>query len=405
MASDASGSSTQPPPPGQTPPPLPSLAGLSCSKLSPAPKRQRAADAADDADAAPSAAPDAGAAPSAAPSAEWTVTQADAKAWFEAAGEANTIGEGVYGETRQAQACDRWVAIKRFLDDNRAKARTEAKTEVDNHLAVWRRSGDQCRQYISEPAVMEFETEESEGTYTVQSLIREPGLSVQPFVKVRDRDYRLFRGLMPQTSTDYKIKICKAYGRMRACIAKAGVAHNDLHLNNVLVLTNYPMDDEHLKEYTDWTSVLKDEKRDAIEIQWRVVDWGLAQVYDETGPSEDRDEICWRPKAYAPTDDAQHDSKLGYWNQNGTCIPEKRDEITSRLFSFLFEGAEPSDCSGAKTERDCVTVADVHQWVQEAFAEALGKRIPDDLAAATERKARLGRRARGFPDGGGASSA
>ena len=70
----ASGSSTQPPPPGQTPPPLPNLAGLNCSKLSPEAKRQRAADGADDAGAEPSAAP------SAAPRAEWTVTQAEAKA-------------------------------------------------------------------------------------------------------------------------------------------------------------------------------------------------------------------------------------------------------------------------------------------------------------------------------------
>ena len=110
--------------------------GLNCSKLSPeasANGRQTARTM-----RAPSRARRAGAAPRA----EWTVTQAEAKAWFEAAGADNIIGEGVYGETRQAQACDRWVAIKRFLDENHAKARTEAKTEVDNHLAVWRRSSD-----------------------------------------------------------------------------------------------------------------------------------------------------------------------------------------------------------------------------------------------------------------------
>ena len=390
MPSKSSGSTTQPPPPGQTPPPLPNLKGLDCAKLSPAPKRQREGGAAD-------------AAPSAAPSAEWKVTQAEAKTWFEAAGADNTIGKGVYGETRQAQVCNRWVAIKRFLDED--DGRTESQTEVDNHLAVWRRSGDQCRTYLSEPAVMEFETDESEGTYTVQSLIREPGLNVQPFVRVRNRDHGLFRGLMPQMSTDYKIELCKAYGRMRACIAKAGVAHNDLHLNNVLVLTNYPMYDEHLKEYADWTSVLKTEKLDAIEMQWRVVDWGLAQVYDETGPDDSFKEICWQPKDYPTTSNAHYDAKLGYWDKDGDCIPEKRDEITSRLYAFLFLGAASTECSGATTELECVTIADVHRWVQEGFADALGKSIPDDLAAATEQKARLDRRARGFPDGGGARSA
>ena len=314
----------------------------------------------------------------------------------------------MYGETRQAQACDRWVAIKRFLDENHAKARTEAKTEVDNHLAVWRRSSDLCRHYISEPAVMEFETDVSEGTYTVQSLIREPGMSVQPFLKVRDRDYGLHRALMPQMSIYYKMMLCRAYGEMRACIAKAGVAHNDLHLNNVLVLTNYPMDEEHLKEYTDWTSVLKDEKKDAIEIQWRVVDWGLADKHDETGPAKDEGDICWEPKdPYAPDDEAQHDSKFGYWDKDANCIAEKRDEITSRLFAFLFDMVDGSDCSGANTELECVTVADVHRWVQKGFADALGKSIPDDLYAATEQKARNDRKARNFPDksssGGGSA--
>lgn len=399
----ASGSSTQPPPPGQTPPPLPNLAGLNCSRLSPAQKRQKAADAADAAGAAPSAAP------SAAPRAEWTVTQAEAKAWFEAAGADNTIGKGVYGETRQAQACDRWVAIKRFLEENHAKARTEAKTEVDNHLAVWRRSDDLCRHHISEPAVMEFETDVSEGTYTVQSLIRGRDMSVQPFAKVRDRDYRLFRALMPQMSTYYKMMLCRAYGEMRACIAKAGVAHNDLHLNNVLVLTNYPMDEEHLKEYTDWTGVLKDEKKDAIEIQWRVVDWGLAEVHDETGPTKDEGDICWKPKDYAPHDNAQHDSKFGYWSEDATCIVEKRDEITSRLFSFLFDMVDGSDCSRAKTELECVTIADVHRWVQLGFADALGKTLPGDIVAAADKKARFDRRVRNYPDGssdgGGSGSA
>ena len=242
---------------------------------------------------------------------------------------------------------------------------------------------------------MEFETDVSEGTYTVQSLIREPGMSVQPFLKVRDRDYGLHRALMPQMSIYYKMMLCRAYGEMRACIAKAGVAHNDLHLNNVLVLTNYPMDEEHLKEYTDWTSVLKDEKKDAIEIQWRVVDWGLADKHDETGPAKDEGDICWEPKdPYAPDDEAQHDSKFGYWDKDANCIAEKQDEITSRLFAFLFDMVDGSDCSGANTELECVTVADVHRWVQKGLRTRSESPFPTtSTPRRSKRRATTGKRA------------
>ena len=134
---------------------MPSLAGLSCSKLTPEAKRPKPPGD------APDAAPDA--APSAAPSTTWTVTQTDAKEWFDNAGEKARIGQGVYGETRQALICDRWVAIKKFRRPDPDDARTDAKTEVANHLKVWAQSEPHCQAYISEPATMTFEIDASEG--------------------------------------------------------------------------------------------------------------------------------------------------------------------------------------------------------------------------------------------------
>jgi len=358
--------------------PLPPLTDLKCAKLSPEQKRQKAAAAADGAGAASSA--------------EWKVTQAEAKAWFVAAGEANTIGQGAYGETRKyLLPSGRWVVVKEFIAIG-GFGREGAQREAKAHLAVWRRSDELCRQCMAEPAAMSFETNPNEGSYTVQSLIRADGMTLQTFEELRDTDLEsASRLLMHQMSTEKKIDICKAYGAMRACIAKAHTTHDDLHSGNVLCLTNYPMDDAQLPLYA--------ENKDAIVIEWRVVDWGKAVVYDEPGLDPDAQELCWHSADCTKTHDATYNAGYGYVDGDEDCIVEAQDQIPTQLYPLLFE--EDSDCSQAKTAKDCVTVADVFRWVREGFANALNKRIPADLAAATERKAREDRAERKFPDGGG----
>ena len=361
---------------------MPSLAGLSCSKLTPEAKRPKP----------PGDAPEA--APSAAPSTTWTVTQTDAKEWFDNAGEGARIGQGVYGETRQAWICDRWLAIKKFTRPDPYEARTDAQKEVDNHLKVWAQSESHCQAYISEPATMTFEIDASEGTYTVQSLIRSEGLWLLPFDRLRKIDEGLFNPLMWQTSIAAKKDVCEAYGKMRACIAKAGFLHQDLHTNNVLCLTNYPWQPSMLAEFADDSGLLKDEKKDGIVIDWRVVDWGVAEDHPAKSPRK----ICWDDD-FEPEDQPAYTSKLGYVGSDDACHTEHRDEITQRLFAFLFGEATP-DCATATVVDDCVTDADVFAWVQKGFAEEFGEKVPQKLADATATKASADRKARNFGAGG-----
>ena len=369
--------------------PLPPLSGLDCSKLSPEAKRQKAPGGA-----------------GAAPGTGWKVTQAEAKEWFEAK-DAEEIGSGAYGETRKfLLPCGRWVVIKKFTDPHPPEAREEGEAECAAHLAMWQRSDQDCRQYMSEPAEMEFETEESEGTYAVQSLIQAGRMTLAKLSALRDKDRASDRRILPQIAFEDKEKICKAYGAMRACIAKAGVLHKDLHTGNVLCVTNYPMDDAQLPQYLD-NGVLKDEKKHAIEIQWRVVDWGVAVTFDRKNPEDDDKEICWVPKYEyhtEPTDDA----KIGVKNKTNECMTEKIDFIIRELYRILYferwgpEGTD-RDCSKAGTRSECVTPSDVYGWVREGFADALGKTVPDELEKATEKRAQEHLKRLGFQDGGGAS--
>ena len=135
---------------------------------------------------------------------------------------------------------------------------------------------------------------------------------------------------MPQMSIYYKMMLCRAYGEMRAHCQGGRRAQRSAPEQRAGA-HQLSDDEEHLKEYTDWTSVLKTRK-DAIEIQWRVVDWGLADKHDETGPAKDEGDI-WEPKdPYAPDDEAQHDQSLG----TGTRMQLHRRKWTrsSRLFAF-----------------------------------------------------------------------
>jgi len=371
--------------------PLPPLSGLDCSKLSPEAKRQKAPG-------------DAGAAPGTG----WKVSQAEAKEWFEAK-DSKEIGEGAYGETRKfLLSCGRWVVIKKFTDPKPHDAREEGKAECAAHLAMWQQSDQDCRRYMSEPAEMEFETAESEGTYTVQSLIQAGGMTLAKLSTLRDTDRTSTRRILPQIHFEDKQKICKAYGAMRACIAKAGVLHLDLHTGNVLCVTNYPMDDAQLSQYLD-DGVLKDEKKDAIVIEWRVVDWGVAETFKRKEPEYDDDEICWVPKNEnintKPTDDA----KFGVKNEANECKTENIDWISRELYRMLYferwgpEGKD-RDCINAGTRSECVTPSDVYGWVREGFADALGKTVPRELKKATEERAREHLERLRFPDGGGASA-
>lgn len=371
--------------------PLPPLSGLDCSKLTPEAKRQKApADAADAAGA---------------PVTGWTVTQAQAKQWFEDAGPGSEIGSGAYGETRKAQACDRWVVVKKFTDPNPYKGREEAKTEVSQHLAVWKNSAPECRQYMSEPAIMKFERKVDRGTYTVQSLIQHPDMVLMRTSDLRDKDLDPARRILPQLPLENKVKICKAYGAMRACIAQAGVLHQDLHTGNVVCLTTYPVNDEDLPAYLD-QGVLKEEKKENIVIHWRVVDWGVAETFNRKTPEQDDAEICWVPRNPAnmmgPTDDA----KFGVRNKENECKVEDQDWIPRTLFVMFFHerwgpGGTDNHCRNATTEGECVTPSDVYRWVREGFAEALSKTVPADLKQATEDRAQTIRRLRGFRGGSG----
>ena len=375
--------------------PLPPLSGLDCSKLTPEAKRQKAPDDAADADDADDA-----------PVTGWTVTQAQAKQWFEDAGPGGLLGLGAYGETRKHQLPGgRWVVVKRFTDANPCKGRKEAKIEVKRHLAVWTNSAQECRQYMSEPAIMRFEREVDRGTYTVQSLIQDPGMVLMRTSHLRDVDLLPARRILPQLLLENKVEICKAYGAMRACIAQAGVLHQDLHTGNVVCLTTYPVNDADLPAYLD-NGVLKEEMKPDIVIAWRVVDWGVAETFNPKTPEQDDAEICWVPRNPDNTTGPTDDAKFGVRDKAGECKAEKQDWIPRTLFRmFFFERWGPTgqdkNCRNATTESECVTPSDVYRWVREGFAEALGKTVPADLEKATEDRAQAVRRLRGFRGGSG----
>lgn len=134
------------------------------------------------------------------------------------------------------------------------EAREKAKFEVEKHLEVWRSLEQECRQYLSVPACMSFDTDAREGTFTVQSYIGgETGTVCQTASSLSKEPWmRLLSPLM-------RHELVRKYAKMLACVHRAGILHNDLHGGNVLVVHNFSASGV------------------GRHFEWRVIDWGFAK--------------------------------------------------------------------------------------------------------------------------------
>ena len=293
------------------------------------------------------------------------VTQKQAKEWYDNATHENQIGEGAHGDTR-SYICNtpigNHVVIKRFTGTSPGDffgARYNAKREADSHMQVWQNCSEECRKHLAKPAEMVFETDRSEGSYTVQALVYAPGLRTMAFTDLLMNNNHFALALdndwnnwLHNLDYDEKFRFCANYGKMLGCIAEARAVHRDLHGGNVLCVTNFPKDLSGYRECIDG--------KKKLVLNWRVIDWGTAEVYDDQHQrkgdticmGDDRDPLTWR-------------SSFGYVRAaDNTCIFDvTATEVAEELFELFFQS--PQDCGDAVDRAGCVTVADVVHWVRE----------------------------------------
>ena len=212
----------------------------------------------------------------------FVITQEQADAWFEdARAERINVDNNIYGETAilrnaNVNGTPMDIVIKRFKgimdpDTNKrhqqpspARARKAVLYETTAHLAVWEELGlhAECRQYLSIPACMDLRDPGGarKKWYSVQTLIQKPGLTAMGL----NRFSKKLKGrLRIPALTEARYAIASSYGEMLACIASTGYVHDDMHWENIMVLSNIE----------DFESGNID---DTFRMEWRVIDWGRA---------------------------------------------------------------------------------------------------------------------------------
>ena len=296
-----------------------------------------------------------GPAPAQRPRTERAISQELAKEWFKRGKE---LGAGGYGETKTYEVQDTEyraalgpvVVVKRFNDDgydddDMLAIRELARREHDAHHEAWKRMPPDCQQYLAQPATMSFEDDVNVGSYLVQALVGEEGLTTLSWGK--------FGEMLDTTGTQldpgYKEWIARSFGDMLGCIANARMVHKDFNSENVLMLTNLGQPGSS----------------GALRFEWRLIDWGIADVRGQ------RDQAL--EPALCADDLYGWEAMPGFRfvGGDGTCHGEKPGLVRSMY--LLLRG-------------DNVLDADVAYWIRKGFADKTGLRTPPSLEAAWQER-------------------
>lgn len=284
---------------------------------------------------------------------ERAISQELAKQWFWAGKE---LGAGGYGETKTYEVQDAEyraalgpvVVVKHFEDDDDADMeaiRELAQREYNAHRAAWDRMPPDCQQYLAQPAEMSFDDDVNVGSYLVQTLVGEEGLTTLSWGK--------FGEMLDTTGTQldpgYKYWIARSFGDMLGCIANARMVHKDFNSENVLMLTNLGQPGSS----------------GALQFEWRLIDWGIADVRGQRDQALEP-ELC--------VDDLYGWEAMPgfrFVGGDGTCHGEKPGLV--RSLYLLLRG-------------DNVLDADVAYWIRQGFADKTGLGIPEPLVKAWEER-------------------
>ena len=82
-------------------------------------------------------------------------------------------------------------------------------------------------------------------------------------------------------------KLCEQYGEVLAVMHRAGIVHNDLHQDNVLVCHNGNSD------ATDWSVPWSADQPHGLYIQFKVIDFGLTQLHPHGNPPNPPIQPCF----------------------------------------------------------------------------------------------------------------
>jgi hypothetical protein len=192
-------------------------------------------------------------------------------------------------QTRRGVKDGRPIIVKKFGASRETvsaqKALEWAKTEVSAHVQLWRNVAPEARRFFAAPACMEFDPCEFEIAprrrpyaypYTVQAMIdcgnaeRELQSAWDFFTtEINKREDSNFHR-MPLAEVR---KLCEQYGEVLAVMHRAGIVHNDLHQDNVLVCHNGN------SATTSWSVPWSVDQPHGLYIQFKVIDFGLAQLH------------------------------------------------------------------------------------------------------------------------------
>jgi hypothetical protein len=301
---------------------------------------------------------------------EHVVTQEQAARWFNMG---TPLGIGASGVAKKYKVPEDelrggpWVAVKQLRN------LPMAKKEQERHLNVWNGSHYHCRMYLSMPACMEFPDEETASGYyfTVQTLVDGAGLDFPTDTESlygTCSKHTLKLWALPPIQ---KQKIARAYGDMVGCFVKAGILHNDLHGENILVTHNL----NHLED---------GELAERLYFKFHTIDWGLSWPispgsYDENG---DVKSVCLyrdpfnRGDSRSPRSDKyQRDWRLmfGIENERGDC----RGETWHGMYLLMLSLFRPNSWE-EELPVDGVPRAQILDWARRAYLARLNVNYPPD---------------------------
>ena len=358
----------------------------------------------------------------------FAVLQKQAQEWFNSA-DALTGSSGIYGETRIVRGVEmedsgvdgvdlivkKWSmkvpnpqvagdSFKEIMRSEKNRIYPIAKKEVDLHLEVHKNLEEECYKYLSIPACMDWRTNDSiDGVYTVQSVIGEPGLNTFTLGELLENvGYN-----MKNLPVKWRYNAVSAFGEMLACIHSTGILHHDMHIRNIMVLTNMP-DNGALDP-------------DTFELHWRIIDWGLAnqpkygteRMYPTKGAElchdawwkEQMDNLWMFPPAWHGGF-CHYEARTEGFESFANLIADTTDEFTGlttkknnmeRRIRWMQDGKEADKANKQLAEiekklseihiyKGPVTHGVIYQWLRQAYAKGMEMTIPNNIRDAVQER-------------------
>ena len=225
-------------------------------------------------------------------------------------------------------SAERRIALAENASEESGERRltlTAVQREVEMHFKTWSKLKPSCRKYLSVPACMTFDIDENANFYTVQSYIKgPPGTRTETAVALCKRQFA--KGWIRNTLTvRQRFALVARYAQMLACIHSAGILHNDLHANNVLVVHNL---DSVIKLVDGKYSI----DFPNLYFQWKVIDWDRAKDVEEDWNMLSLNRTCFGP-TYDPHNKYKKNPKNPH--QPGIYHIQPQGRGNSQLVKFL----------------------------------------------------------------------